>query len=184
MADKKKIPTKLLWLDLEMTGLDSAEDVILELAAKITDFDFKTLATYQSRIAHDAEIVEERMGHNRWWDDYPENKNEFLGKLAEGKEPAQVESELIALLEEHFDEEQPAILAGNSIHIDRGFIKHRMPLLDQQLHYRMLDVTSWKTVMEAKYGVVYEKKEHHRALEDVDESMDELKHYLKWFKES
>lgn len=181
MANNNKVPTKLLWMDLEMTGLDSTEDVILEVGAKVTDFDFNTLAVYESCVSHDRELVEERMSHNLWWQDYPENKKEFIDKLHEGKPQAEVEQELIKLLDEHFGDE-PAILAGNSIHIDRSFIKHRMPLLDQRLHYRMLDVTSWKTVMEAKFGLSYEKKEHHRATDDVDESILELKYYLERFK--
>ncbi|MDQ5971978.1 MAG: oligoribonuclease [Patescibacteria group bacterium] len=179
--DKDKIPTKLLWVDLEMTGLDAQQDVILEIAAEITDFDFKTLESYEARISHPQETVVKRMQANIWWKDYPQNRDEFVQKLAEGKPLQQVEQELVAIIQKHFGND-PAILAGNSIHSDRGFIKQWMPALDLKLHYRMLDVTSFKIVMQGKYGEVFEKPEVHRAFDDIQASIAELQHYLDWFK--
>lgn len=180
MIDKKAAPTKLLWVDLEMTGLDAQNDVILEVAAEITDFTFKTLASYEARIKQDRETVVSRMQANIWWRDYPENRDEFLNKLDEGKPQAEVEQELIALVQKHFGDE-PAVLAGNSIHNDRNFIKYWMPGLDLKLHYRMLDVSAWKVLMQPKYGVQFEKKEVHRAFDDIQASIAELQHYLEWF---
>ena len=72
-VDKSIIPTKLLWVDLEMTGLDSQQDVILEVAAEITDFEFKTLASYEARIRQPRGTVLDRMQKNIWWADYPES---------------------------------------------------------------------------------------------------------------
>ena len=181
MTDKNAIPTKLFWVDLEMTGLDAKQDVILEVAAEITDFDFKTLASYEARIAQPKEVVVERMQANIWWRDYPANRDDFIQKLEQGKPMAQVEQELITLLAEQFGEEQ-AILAGNSIHNDREFIKHWMPNLDLKLHYRMLDVSSFKILMQGKHGEVFEKKEVHRAFDDIQASIAELEHYLEWFR--
>lgn len=183
MIDKHAIPTKLLWVDLEMTGLDAGQDVILEVAAEITDFDFKTLASYEARVSHPRELVVERMQKNVWWADYPANRDEFVNKLDEGKPSDQVEQELIDLLAEHFGTE-PAVLAGNSIHNDRNFIKRWWPQLDLKLHYRMLDVSSWKVLMQGKYGVAYEKKEVHRAFDDIQASIAELQSYLEWFQGS
>lgn len=182
MSAKNFVPTKLLWVDLEMTGLDASQDVILEIAAEITDFNFKTLASYEARIKQPRDVVIKRLQANVWYNDYPENRDEFIQKLGEGKLPEQVEQEMIALIEEHFGRE-PAVLAGNSIHNDRLFIKQQMPGLDLKLHYRMLDVTSWKMVMQAKYGVDFEKPEVHRAFEDIQASIAELQHYIDWFKE-
>ncbi len=155
--DKNAIPTKLLWVDLEMTGLDSDKDVILEVAAEVTDFNFKTLGSYEARIRQKREVVVERMQKNIWWRDYPANREDFLNNLDKAKPQSEVEQELIAFVAKHFGEE-PAILAGNSIHNDRLFIKQWLPALDLKLHYRMLDVTSWKILMQGKYGVNFEKK--------------------------
>src|SRR5947209_15748138 len=113
MTDKNAVPTKLLWLDLEMTGLDPQNDVILEVAAEITDFNFKTLANYESMIRHPRELVIERMQKNIWWADFPENSFEFISKLDKGKLSDQVEQDLVDLVTEHFGNER-VVLAGNS----------------------------------------------------------------------
>lgn len=180
MIDKKAIPTKLLWVDLEMTGLDAQKDVILEVAAEITDMNFKTLASYEACVRQDRDVVIDRMQKNIWWKDFPVNRDGFVNKLAEGKDPHQVEQEIMALVEDQFGTE-PAILAGNSIHNDRNFIKQWWPALDLKLHYRMLDVSSLKILMQGKYGVEFEKKEIHRAFDDIQASIAELQHYLEWF---
>ena len=180
MIDKHAIPTKLLWIDLEMTGLDAEQDVILEVAAEITDFDFKTLASYEACLRQPREVVVDRMQKNTWWADFPANRDSFIDKLDEGKAPDEVEHELIALVEQHFGDE-PAVLAGNSIHNDRNFIKQWWPQLDLKLHYRMLDVSAWKVLMQGKYGLQYEKKEVHRAFDDIQASIAELQYYLEWF---
>jgi oligoribonuclease len=180
MIDKHAAPTKLLWVDLEMTGLDPISDVILEVAAEITDFDFKTLASYEAIVRQPRDIVVDRMQKNIWWADYPANRDQFVNNLDSGKPSEQVEQELIALVEANFGAE-PAVLAGNSIHNDRNFIKQWWPALDLKLHYRMLDVSAWKVVMQAKYGVQFEKKEVHRAFDDIQASIAELQHYLEWF---
>jgi oligoribonuclease len=181
MIDKKAVPTKLLWVDLEMTGLDPKQDVILEVAAEITDFKFKTLASYEAIVKQDKQTVVERMQMNIWWKDYPDNRDEFVRKLEAGKPSEQVEKELAELVEQQFGSE-PAVLAGNSIHNDRGFIRQWWPQLDLKLHYRMLDVSAWKVFMQGAYGVQFEKKEVHRAFDDIQASIAELQYYLEWFK--
>jgi oligoribonuclease len=182
MIDKHAKPTKLFWVDLEMTGLDAAHDVILEVAAEVTDFDFKKLASYEARIKHQHETVAARMKQNAWWDVYPKNRDDFLQKLDEGKSLGDVEQELIALLKKHIGDEL-VILAGNSIHSDRAFIKRWWPELDRKLHYRMLDVTSLKVFMQGKYGLEFKKQETHRAYDDIQESIAEWQYYLDWLRE-
>ena len=181
MIDKHAVPVKLLWVDLEMTGLDPTQDVILEVAAEVTDFDFKTLASYEAIVQQPGEVVVDRMQKNTWWADFPANRDEFVRKMDSGKASDQVEKELIELVATQFGDE-PALLAGNSIHNDRNFIKQWWPRLDLKLHYRMLDVSAWKVLMQAKYGVQFEKKEVHRAFDDIQASIAELQHYLEWFK--
>lgn len=182
MQHLKKIkPTKLLWVDLEMTGLESSEDVILEVAAEVTDFTFKTLASYEARIRHKREVVLDRMQKNNFWKEFPDNRDDFLNKLDQGKALRQVEKELVALVEAEFGRE-PAVLAGNSIHNDRNFIKYWWPALDLKLHYRMLDVSSLKVLMQGKYGEEFEKKDVHRAFDDIQASIAELQYYLERLK--
>lgn len=184
MIDKSAVPTKLLWVDLEMTGLDPQKDVILEVAAEITDFEFKTLANYEAIVRQPKDVVVERMRQNIWWKDFPENRDEFVRKMDsdQAKPSDQVEKELAELVEKEFGNE-PAVLAGNSIHNDRNFIKQWWPELDLKLHYRMLDVSAWKIFMQGRYGVKFEKKEVHRAFDDIQASIAELQHYLEWFRE-
>jgi oligoribonuclease len=179
--DKNAIPTRLLWVDLEMTGLDPAKDVLLEIAVEVTDFNFKTLASYEARIKQKREVVVDRMEKNIWWREFPANRDDFVSKLEEGKSLKQVEDEMIALVEENFKGEL-AILAGNSIYNDRLFIKQWMPALTLKLHYRMLDVSSFKVFMQGKHGEVFEKQNVHRAFDDIQASIAELQHYLEWFK--
>lgn len=183
MANKDIIPTKLLWVDLEMTGLDAQKDVILEVAAEVTDFDLKTLASYEARVKQNKQVVLDRMQNNIWWRDFPANRDEFVQKLGDGVALSEAEQNFIALVEKHFGDE-PAVLAGNSIYNDRMFIKRWMPNLDLKLHYRMLDVSAWKVLMQGKYGVAFEKKEVHRAFDDIQASIAELQFYLDYFKNS
>jgi oligoribonuclease len=182
MIDKSAKPTKLLWVDLEMTGLDSEQDVILEVAAEVTDFDCKTLASYEACVFQPREVIVDRMQKNIWWKDYPENRDEFLRRCQDGKPGDIVEQELVKLIEDNFGSE-PAVLAGNSIHNDRNFIRYWWPALDLKLHYRMLDVSAWKVLMQGKFGVQFEKKEVHRAFDDIQASIAELQYYLEWFAE-
>src|SRR5688572_18034498 len=178
--DLKKVkPTKLLWVDLEMTGLEPTKDVILEVAAEVTDFNFKTLASYEGRVRHKRDVVLDRMQKNNFWKEFPDNRDDFLNKLDHGKPLGEVEQNLLALVEAEFGRE-PAVLAGNSIHNDRNFIKHWWPALDLKLHYRMLDVSSLKVLMQGKYGNEFEKKDVHRAFDDIQASIAELQYYLEW----
>ncbi len=180
---KDVVPTKLLWMDLEMTGLDPTKDVILEVAVEITDFSFKTLESYEARLQQPRDLVAARMQANTWWQDYPHNRDEFLQKLDQGKPSTEVAQDLIKLVQTHFGAE-PAVLAGNSIHSDRGFIRQAWPELDVRLHYRMLDVSSFKILMQGKYGAIFNKDSNHRAFDDIQASIAELEYYLEWFQKS
>lgn len=182
MAKQDVVPSKLLWMDLEMTGLDPDRDVILEVAVEITDFNFKTLESYESRVRGGSEqTVLSRMQANAWWQEFPQNRDEFIDKFSESRPLGVVEDELVELVSRHFGSE-PAVLAGNSIHNDRGFIRRWWPALDLKLHYRMLDVSSIKILMQGKYGVIYAKQDVHRAFDDIQASIAELQYYLDWLR--
>jgi oligoribonuclease len=179
---KKIIPTKLLWIDLEMTGLDPQKDVIIEVAAEVTDFDFKTLGSYESLVGQPKKVLAERMQANVWWKDYPENRDNFLKNVPNAPSAEQVEQDLIRFVEEHFGNE-PAVLAGNSIHNDKKFIEKWWPGLDLKLHYRMLDVSSLKVLMQGQGRGEYAKKDIHRAFDDIQASIAELQFYLEKLKQ-
>lgn len=174
-------PKGLLWVDLEMTNLDPNKDLILEVAAEITDFEFKTLATYEATIKQPQDKVVALMAANAWWQNFPENRDHFIEKVKFGKDSKEVEDELIALVNEHFGSD-PIYLAGNSIHSDRKFIAKYWPKLDLRLHYRMLDVSAFKILMQGKFNYNFEKKEVHRAFDDIQASIAEIQAYLDYFK--
>ncbi len=176
--DKHLVPTKLLWIDLEMTGLDSAKDKIIEVACEVTDFDFKTLASYESTIAQSNESLENMND----WSKAQHKASGLVDRIKnEGRDEKEIVHELVGFIKAQFGRE-PAILAGNSIHNDRAFIKSHWPEVENLLHYRMLDVTSFKILMQSKYSVNFAKKEVHRAFDDIQASIAELQYYIEALK--
>lgn len=187
--DKKlrnKMQKNILWVDLEMTGLDTSEDRILEVAAIATDWKFNEVATYEAAVKVDPELIEKRMFSGKaakFWETIPETRDALIEQNnTKGQPCASVESQLIAFLDEHFEKDTPVILAGNSIHMDRRFIEKEWPKLNERLHYRMLDVSAWKVVFEGRYKKKFAKPEVHRALDDIRGSIQELSYYLTKFK--
>ena len=183
MAIDKKFPTKLLWMDLEFTDFDYPNSLMLEVSVEVTDFNFTTLGSYEARIKNDPDTLVSRFKVNSWWQNFAHNRDDFIKNNDKGKDIREVEKELLAFVEQHFGDE-PAILAGNSIHSDRALIKARWPLLDLKLHYRMLDVTSLKILMQGKFGMEFDKNNTHRAYDDIQASIAELQYYLDWFQSS
>lgn len=177
MTKKLANSKKLLWLDMEMTGLSPAEDRIVEVAAIVTDWDFNELASFESGIHHADALLRRRFKASGWAAEQPGQAAAMLELSAKSPGEQEVEVQLIEFASAHFDGQQ-AVLAGNSIHQDRQFIRRWMPDFEECLHYRMLDVSAWKVVMIGKYGVEFKKQEKHRALDDIRESIAELKFYL------
>lgn len=161
-----------------MTGLEPADDRILEVAAIATDWDFNAIATYEAVKKVGPKLIERRMV-GQFWDDNPEVQKALIKQNETGKNGRTVENELLEFVEANFDEDTRVILAGNSIHMDRKFIDNEWPRLAAKLHYRMLDVSAWKVVFEGKYKKKFAKPEAHRALSDIKGSIEELKYYLK-----
>jgi oligoribonuclease len=183
MATKKQrtSTSRILWVDLEMTGLDPLKDRILEVAAIVTDWDMKELATYEAVKKVGSGLIKKRMV-GEFWEKYAHVREGLVVQNATGKNGRTVENEFIAFLDEWFPGEERIILAGNSIHQDRKFIVNEWPRLDKRLHYRMLDVSAWKVVFEHKYNRKFSKPEAHRALSDIRGSIEELQYYLKKIK--
>ncbi|MFZ1302108.1 MAG: oligoribonuclease [Candidatus Microsaccharimonas sp.] len=180
-ASENRKSTRLLWVDLEMTGLDPVEDRILEIAAIVTDWDLKELATFEAVKKVGPALVKKRMV-GEFWEKNAAARDGLIAQNATGKNGRTVENELLAFLDEWFPKDERIILAGNSIHQDRKFIANEWQRLDTRLHYRMLDVSAWKVVFENKFGKKFAKPEAHRALSDIRGSIEELQYYLKKIK--
>jgi len=166
---------KLLWMDLEMTGLDPEKDRILEVAAIATDWELEPMAQMTAVVKVSEKLMQERMV-GEFWEKNAASRDGLMEQNSEGKETNVVEGEILKFLNEWFGDE--VILAGNSIHQDRKFIDREWPEVSRKLHYRMLDVSAWKVVFEGKYGKKFLKRETHRALDDIIGSIEELKWYL------
>lgn len=163
-----------------MTGLDPVEDRILEVGVIATDWDFNEVATYEGVVKVGPRLLARRMEVGKeFWDANPSVRDALTTQnLEKGRSGRTIENELLAFLGEHFAPDQPVLLGGNSIHQDRKFISNEWPRLDKRLHYRMLDVTAWKVVMEGKYKKRFAKPEEHRAIGDIRGSIMELQYYL------
>jgi oligoribonuclease len=166
---------KLLWIDMEMTGLDVSREVIIEVAAIVTSLDLDELDTYETVVRQPQSYLD-AMDE---WNTRHHGQSGLTARVPTGRPPEEVENDLIELVTRHFPESKP-VLAGNSIGQDRLFIDRHMPRLAGKLHYRLLDVTSWKIIMAERFGYEYEKKKNHRALDDIRESIGELAHYLQF----
>lgn len=170
--------TKLFWIDLEMTGLDVEKEVIIECAALITDMNYNVLDSYET-------VVKQPQTYLDSMDDWNKSHHRDSGLTAKvpfGEEPDNVEHKLMQMVKKHFPQNERPILAGNSIAQDRLFIDKYWMGFSSLLHYRVLDVSSWKIIFNSQFGIKYEKKNAHRALDDIHESIDELKFYLKYVK--
>ena len=166
---------RLLWVDLEMTGLDPAHDRILEVAAIATDWDFNEIVRYQAAVKVDKDLINKRMVGD-FWKKNKKVKKALVDNSVDGKDIREVEQDLLGIINKNFNGE--VYLAGNSIHQDRRFIEKEMPKFNGKLHYRMLDVSAWKIVFGDKFKDEFKKPEQHRAQEDIEGSIEELRYYL------
>jgi oligoribonuclease len=169
--------TPLVWMDLEMTGLEPCQDEILEVALLVTDEALCRQSEGHEWILH---MPQERFAKMDAWNQNQHTQSGLWEKaLSSSLQIETVENEVIEILRAHMGEKK-GILAGNSIWQDRRFIRRYMPKLDAFLHYRMLDVSSFKVVLQHWYPKVFFKKEGgHRALADIQDSIGELEYYRK-----
>ena len=171
---------RILWIDLEMTGLNPETDVVIEAGAIVTDasFELKELDHYHCVIRQHKEYLD-KMDK---WNTKVHRASGLYDLIPTGKTADEAEFALVDFTGKHFKDEM-AIIAGNSISQDRLFIKKYFHNLESKLHYRMLDVTAWKLILEQE-GVMFDKKNIHRALSDIQESVQEMRYYLKYVDQS
>ncbi|HEY8218314.1 MAG TPA: oligoribonuclease [Acidimicrobiia bacterium] len=178
-AAREPEPTdRLVWLDLEMTGLDVARHVIVELALLVTDANLEPIDDGIDIVVH------QPAGTLAAMDDYVREMHTRSGLLAaiEASDVSleQAGARALEYLRGHVAA-GVSPMCGNSIGVDRRFLHTQLPALDEYLHYRSIDVSSLKELCRRWYPDVYRqrpaKKETHRALDDVRESIAELRYY-------
>jgi oligoribonuclease len=166
-------------MDLEMTGLDPGRHVIVEIATLLTDDELNVVAEGPDLVAHatDPQLAE--------MDDFVQTMHSKSGLLSAIRESElSVEGagrETLAFLSAHISEARTVPLCGNSIGTDRRFLATYLPEIDEFLHYRSVDVSTIKELCRRWYPEVYAaapaKSETHRALDDIRESIAELRYY-------
>jgi oligoribonuclease len=177
---KKK---KFVWLDLEMTGLLPEHDSIIEIASIITEPDLTFIAQGPSIVIHQPNDALNAM------EDWPKKQHALTGLTERVRQStfsvADAEQYTLDFINEHVASDELVYFAGNSIYQDRAFLRLYMLNLHNRSYYRLIDVTTVKELIKAWYPhhphISYEKKETHRALDDIYESLEELRHYRRYF---
>lgn len=182
MKKKFTLPKRLLWVDLEMTGLDASRDVILEIAALVTDDQLNIMARGPEIVIHQSAEVLDGMN------DVVHAMHMQSGLIDKvRKSSVSLDDAYKQMLEFVNKECEQGItpLCGNSVWQDRQFLQRYMPALVDFLTYRIIDVSSIKLLINMWYPhnskSLFKKKESHRALDDIQESIAELNQYKKHF---
>ena len=169
---------RLVWIDCEMTGLDLGADALIEVAALVTDFDLNVLGEGVDVIIKPSqESLDQMVEFVRSMHE----KSGLLDELAGGTTLAEAEEQVLAYIKEHCPDGSRPPLAGNTVATDRAFLARDMPGLESFLHYRIVDVSSIKELSRRWYPRAYfaapTKRGNHRALADIQESIEELRYY-------
>ena len=169
---------RLVWIDCEMTGLNLGADALIEVAALVTDFDLNVLGEGVDVVIKPPQAALDQM------DDFVRNMHTVSGLLDEldkGVTMEEAEQQVLAFVRQHCADGSRPPLAGNTVATDRAFLARDMPTLEAFLHYRIVDVSSIKELARRWYPRAYfnapAKSGNHRALADIQESIEELRYY-------
>lgn len=167
---------RLVWIDLEMTGLNLERDSIIEIATLITDGELNILAEGPNLAVQVSDAVLD--GMDEWNTDHHHASGLVERIRTEGLPVEEAEAQTLAFLKT-WVEPGTAPLCGNSIWNDKKFLEKEMPSLVEHLHYRMIDVSTIKELARRWYPEVppYDKKGTHLALDDIRESIEELRYF-------
>lgn len=169
-------PAPLVWVDMEMSGLDPASCAVLEIAVIITDGDLVELAEGPDIVINQPDPVLDDMDQ---WNTEHHGASGLTERVRQSTVSiADAERTVLSFLEAH-TERGASPLCGNSVHLDRAFLATHMPAVHEYLHYRNIDVSTLKELVRRWYPSVPipQKAEAHRALSDIRESLDELRYY-------
>ena len=168
----------LIWVDCEMTGLNLKKDVLVEIAVLVTDSQLNILGEGIDLVIKVEQEYLEAMG------DFVREMHTTSGLLPEipnGVTLALAEEKILEYLKKYAPDAGKSPLAGNSVSVDRNFIARDLPLFNEYLHYRTVDVSSIKELARRWYPRVYfaapKKSGNHRALGDIQDSIEELEYY-------
>jgi oligoribonuclease len=169
---------RLVWIDCEMTGLNPIHDALIEVAALVTDFELNVLGDGLDLVVRPPTAALDQM--DAFVRDMHTSSG-LLEALPGGVSVAEAEEQLMAYVTQHCPEGSRPPLAGNTVGTDRMFLARDMPTLDAFLHYRIVDVSSIKELARRWYPRAYynapAKRGNHRALADIQESIEELRYY-------
>ena len=172
----------LVWLDLEMTGLNPQQDAILEIATIITDNNLDIVAIGPDIVINQPDSI---LAYMDDWVSKTHKKSGLTEAVQRSRVTIYEAQEQTLEFIKHYCKAQTAPLCGNSIYQDRAFLRSYMPELESYLHYRIIDISSVKELIRRWYPTDankgFKKPENHRALEDVQYSIAELAHYRKNF---
>lgn len=157
-----------------MTGLDPMSDRILEAGVIVTDKFLEPVFEWESAVKQPADVLENMND----WCKHHHAESGLLERVPEGVSEEQLDEKLAEIVLTHFKKKNPVVICGNSIAQDRKFIDRYLPKFAERLHYRMLDVSSFKIVFREMLGREFKKQNTHRALDDIRESIAELKYYM------
>ena len=171
----------LIWIDMEMTGLEPEQDRIIEVATLITDGDLNVLAEGPVLAVHQSD---ETLAGMDEWNQRTHGDSGLVERVRNSKlNESDVEAQTIAFLQ-RYAERGSSPMCGNSVHQDRRFMVKYMPSLADFFHYRNLDVSTVKELAKRWRPDVasgYKKQSNHQAMDDIRDSVDELKHYREHF---